>query len=203
MQLKISRWVLVLISIALGIQGSKFLNEVIAPQYAGLGAAIAVVLATVFEQALEALFLEAPMSVRFLRRLFDPRAAFEGTYAIFLPGHPERPHAYATIAYNTASESYLYSGKAFGRDRKLEAHWQSKAVTIDVERNQVQFFAEAMLFKDQPEQLHTTGLITFQRDKGDELTRAEGFFVDAGEQLIKRHFFMKRTRGFPMLMGEA
>lgn len=128
------------------------------------------------------------------RRLVDPRAQFEGKWALRVD-REDRPFSFAEISFNRASRDYQYTGVAFGKSGEGLADWTASGMSFDLANNVINFVA-AVTVADRSEdrQTHPTwGTLRFQGDPSTgELTICHGTIVDMGTIVRKLEFLMEK-----------
>lgn len=128
------------------------------------------------------------------RRLVDPRAQFEGRWAVRVD-REDRPFSFAEISFNKVSRDHVYTGVAFGSSGEVTADWVASGMKFDLAANAINFVATVTIaHHSEDRQSHPTwGLLRFQRDPSSGLlTTAHGTIVDLGTYVRKIEFLMER-----------
>jgi hypothetical protein len=128
------------------------------------------------------------------RRLVDPRAQFEGQWALRVD-REDRPYSFAEIGFNRVSRDYQYTGVAFGKSGESLADWTASNMTFDLANNVINFVATVTVQdRSEDRQAHPTwGTLRFQRDPSSgELTTCHGTIVDLGTIVRKLEFLMEK-----------
>jgi hypothetical protein len=128
------------------------------------------------------------------RRLVDPRAQFEGRWALKVH-REDRPFSFAEIGFNRASRDHVYSGVAFDSSGEVTADWIASGMKFDLAASAINFVANVTIaHHSEDRQTHPTwGVLRFQRDPTSGiLTTAHGTIVDLGTYVRKIEFLMER-----------
>jgi len=128
------------------------------------------------------------------RRLVDPRAQFEGRWALKVD-RENRPFSFAEISFNRTTRDHVYAGVAFDSSGEVTADWIASDMRFDLATNAINFVATVTIaHHSEDRQTHPTwGLLRFQRDPSSGiLTTAHGTIVDLGTYVRKIDFLMER-----------
>ena len=159
-----------------------------------LSVILAAAMSAFFVYASSAVFSWLRGYVPAFRRLVDPRAQFEGKWALKV-AREDRPYSFAEISFNKVSRDYHYTGIAFDESGKALVDWTASGMNFDLANNVINFVA-AVTISDHSEdrQTHPTwGTLRFQRNPStDELTTCHGTIVDLGTVVRKLEFLMEK-----------
>ena len=140
--------------------------------------------------------LVGAMRYRPYRRLFDPRAKFEGYWLGKVQSLADRPYAISVISYNPASATYVYSGRAFSGTFDIVADWGSTQLEFDLADSRIRYLHEGALLAGS-DVIQGYGYIFFDRTPRGEVLTARGFFVDIDQKrgANYHHYTMHRITG--------
>jgi hypothetical protein len=159
-----------------------------------LSVLLAAALSATFVLGSNALFGWLRSYVPGFRRLVDPRAQFEGRWALQVD-REDRPFSFAEISFNRVTRDHVYTGVAFDSSGAVTADWIASDMRFDLATNAINFVATVTIaHHSEDRQSHPTwGLLRFQRDPASGLlTTAHGTIVDLGTYVRKIEFLMER-----------
>lgn len=174
----------------LGIKSLTYIDKIVDPSWLAL--ILSALLGSLIFSFLKFLY-SLPMKFSILRKFIDRKYGIEGYWFEMVDNTPEHPYSFAWIEYRPEYNTFLYNGRNFTEDLKINARWQSSALTIDEKNDIIHFLSDADKIAG-PENIRGSGFINFSNLNNHIYTTASGSFIDdgCGNQLKKRTFSAER-----------
>jgi len=142
---------------------------------------LAVGVAALLASVLNVVLLEWPIRWRWVRKLIEPAAAFEGHWIIWVKQLADSPYSYGRFRYDAYATSYVFEGYSFANDYAFKGYWRTNTVVVDLRNERIWYVYEAG-FEQQKAQVSGYGWIRFTRTDSGQVSNGIGFFVDFGEK---------------------
>ena len=156
---------------------------------------IASIVAVVFTYIANELVTYIYINVRFVRKLCDPRARFEGHWVVDTQEQPRMPYVHVSIEYNYDDYVYTYKGTAFDNTFKVASWWNCDDLDINPSKSEVIFMCDTSIVGHEGAITKAFGYVVFDRPIGKYRTsyyRGRGYYTVIGRPQFQGYFTIKR-----------
>lgn len=158
--------------------------------------AVSAVMAALIYKLLEYALIEIPLKIHPLRKMFDSRAIFEGTWLQATNKDGVRYYSFEKIIYDKKTKTYAIEGESFDSNGDMHSAWKSNDLKFDLSKSEIMYNYKSEIHEDKKD-LNGYGLMTFQGDINGKYNRGTGYYVDFGGNPVQCVYsFEKLTKSF-------